>query len=74
MTGKSKRGFASMDQAKQKEIASKGGKAAPHGSYWTGRRQEFPQRQSQKLKLRRKFPSQRVYRRKFLRFQQLGGK
>jgi len=28
MTGKSKRGFASMDQAKQKEIASKGGKAA----------------------------------------------
>jgi len=28
MTGKSKRGFASMDQAKQREIASKGGKAA----------------------------------------------
>jgi uncharacterized protein len=28
MVGKSKRGFASMDQAKQREIASKGGKAA----------------------------------------------
>jgi general stress protein YciG len=28
MAGKSKRGFASMDQAKQREIASKGGKAA----------------------------------------------
>lgn len=28
MTSKSKRGFASMDQAKQREIASKGGKAA----------------------------------------------
>ncbi len=27
-TGKSKRGFASMDQAKQREIASKGGKAS----------------------------------------------
>ncbi len=28
MTGKSKRGFASMDPARQKEIASKGGRAA----------------------------------------------
>jgi uncharacterized protein len=28
MTGKSKRGFASMDPARQREIASKGGKAA----------------------------------------------
>ena len=27
-TGKSKRGFASMDEAKRREIASKGGKAA----------------------------------------------
>jgi general stress protein YciG len=26
--GKSKRGFASMDKAKQREIASKGGKAS----------------------------------------------
>ena len=28
MTGKSRRGFASMDAAKQREIASKGGRAA----------------------------------------------
>lgn len=28
MTGKSRRGFASMDPARQKEIASKGGRAA----------------------------------------------
>ena len=28
MTGKSKRGFASMDPARQREIASKGGRAA----------------------------------------------
>jgi general stress protein YciG len=28
MTGKSRRGFASMDPARQREIASKGGKAA----------------------------------------------
>lgn len=28
MTGKSKRGFASMDRERQKEIASKGGRAA----------------------------------------------
>jgi general stress protein YciG len=28
MAGTSKRGFASMDRAKQKEIASKGGRAA----------------------------------------------
>lgn len=28
MTGKSRRGFASMDPARQKEIASRGGKAA----------------------------------------------
>lgn len=27
--GKSKRGFASMDEAKQREIASKGGKSVP---------------------------------------------
>ncbi|MEN9819099.1 MAG: hypothetical protein RLZ32_3003, partial [Gemmatimonadota bacterium] len=28
MTGKSRRGFASMDPARQREIASKGGRAA----------------------------------------------
>ena len=28
MSGKSKRGFASMDPARQRDIASKGGKAA----------------------------------------------
>lgn len=28
MSGKSKRGFASMDQARQREIASQGGRAA----------------------------------------------
>jgi general stress protein YciG len=30
MAGKSRRGFASMDEARQREIASKGGQAAHH--------------------------------------------
>lgn len=37
MTSKSKRGFASMDEDKQREIASKGGKAA----HQKGRAHEF---------------------------------
>lgn len=36
MAGKSKRGFAAMDKAKQREIAAKGGRASHSG----GRRKE----------------------------------
>ena len=41
-TGSSKRGFASMDQAKQREISSKGGKAA----HESGRAHQFDSEQA----------------------------